>query len=72
MILIFVILYGSAIYFLFNRYKKTLKKAESASLSGEKEMLFKLANKHKKQAIFAILYILVGAVGVIVSFSFLD
>lgn len=56
MISIILIFYVSAIYFMFQRYQKTMKKAGETELPDEKEMLTKLANKRKKQAILAVLY----------------
>lgn len=70
MILVFVIFYGLSIYVLIQRYKKSEKKAEMATLEGEKEILNELAKKHKKQAIFTILYMLIVIIGIMIIFNF--
>lgn len=71
-ILLFIIFYGSAIYLLIRRYKNSEKKAEKASLEGEKEILSKLAKKHKNQAVFTIIYMLVVIVAIVALFEYMN
>lgn len=70
MILPFVIFYGLSIYVLIRRYKNSEKKAQMATLEGEKEILYKLAKKHKRQAIFTIIYMLVVIIAILIIFNF--
>lgn len=69
MIPVFVIFYGLSVYVLVRRYKNSEKKAEMATLDGEKEILNKLARKHKRQAIFTILYMLVVIITILIIFN---